>query len=126
MDARLTESHPWIESTRGCVAIERGPLVYCIEQADHPDATIADLEIDTAAPLEASWVPGRLEGVTVVRGSGWAVDTAPWKDRLYRPVRRPSAARRRMALTAIPYYAWANRGPGAMRVWIPRGTVGAV
>ncbi|MGH7344291.1 MAG: glycoside hydrolase family 127 protein, partial [Candidatus Rokuibacteriota bacterium] len=126
MDARLIEAHPRIESTHGCVAIERGPLVYCLEQADHPEATIADVEIDTAAPLESSWVSGRLEGVTVVRGSGWAVDTAPWKDRLYRPVGRgPAAPRRRTALTAIPYYAWANRGPGAMRVWIPRGAVGS-
>ena len=108
------------------MAIERGPLVYCLEQADHPDAVIADLEIDTATPLESSWVSGRLEGVTVVRGAGWAVDSAPWKDRLYRPVGLgSSAARRRMALTAIPYYAWANRGPGAMRVWIPRGPRGA-
>src|SRR5262249_60763844 len=79
MDARLIEPHPWIESTRGCVAIERGPLVYCLEQADHPEASIADLEIATATPLEASWVPGRLEGITGARGSGFAVDTAPWK-----------------------------------------------
>jgi DUF1680 family protein len=120
MEPRLIEAHPWIESTRGSVAIERGPLVYCLEQPDHPDASIADLEIDTEAPLESSWVSGRLEGVTVVRGSGWAIDTAPWKDRLYRPIGKNAAARRRTALTAIPYYAWANRGPGAMRVWIPR------
>ena len=127
MDARLIEAHPWIESTRGCVAIERGPLVYCLEQADHGEASIADLEIDTESPLESSWVPGHLEGVTVVRGSGWAVDTAPWKDQLYRPVARVgSASRRRIALTAVPYFAWANRGPGAMRIWIPRGSGGSV
>ena len=122
MDPRLIEAHPWIESTRGSVAIERGPLVYCLEQADHPDASVADLEIDTAKPLESAWASDRLEGVTVVRGFGWAVDTTPWKDRLYRPlVRGGSAPRRQTALNAIPYYAWANRGPGAMRVWIPRG-----
>jgi len=126
MEPRLIEAHPWIESTRGCVAIERGPLVYCLEQADHPETKIADLEIDTTAPLESAWVSGRLEGITIVRGSGWAVDTAQWKDRLYRPIRRgSSAARRRTALTAIPYYAWANRGPGAMRVWIPRSAAGS-
>jgi len=126
MEPRLIEAHPWIESTRGCVAIERGPLVYCLEQADHPDATVADLEIDTAAPLESSWVPGRLEGISVVRGSGWAVDAGSWKGRLYRPIGRgSSAARRRTTLTAIPYYAWANRGPGAMRVWIPRSPAGS-
>ncbi len=122
MDPRLIEAHPWIESTRSSVAIERGPLVYCLEQADHPDASVADLEIDTEAPLVSAWVSGRLEGVAVVRGSGWAIDTSPWKDRLYRPVVRDgSAPRRRTALTAIPYYAWANREPGPMRVWIPRG-----
>jgi len=122
MDPRLIEAHPWIESTRGSVAIERGPLVYCLEQADHPDASVADLEIDTAAPLESAQVSDRLEGVTVVHGSGWAVDTTSWKDRLYRPVvHGGSAPRRQTTLTAIPYYAWANRGPGAMRVWIPRG-----
>jgi uncharacterized protein len=121
MEPRLIEAHPWIESTRGAVAIERGPLVYCVEQADHPDASIADLEIDTEAPLESSWVSGRLEGVTVVRGAGWAVDTRPWANQLYRPLGAPKPARRRVTLTAVPYYAWANREPGAMRVWIPRG-----
>ena len=48
MQTRCVEAHPWIESTRGCVAIERGPLVYCLEQADHPGMRLADLEIDTA------------------------------------------------------------------------------
>src|SRR5262249_34017827 len=96
--------------------------VYCLEQADHGEASIADLEIDTESPLESSWVSGRLEGVTVVRGSGWAVDSARWKDRLYRPVARgASAPRRPVGVAAIPYYAWANRGPGAMQIWIPRG-----
>jgi DUF1680 family protein len=48
-----------VESTRGRVAIERGPIVYCLEQADHPDARVADLEIDAAAPLEPAWEPDR-------------------------------------------------------------------
>src|SRR6266511_4351065 len=68
-------AHPWIESTRGCVAIERGPLVYCIEQADHPGTRIADLEIDAAAPLQSAWEPDTLDGVTVIRARGWEVDT---------------------------------------------------
>src|SRR5215813_2507923 len=65
MPAKCVEAHPWIESTRGCVAIERGPLVYCLEQADHPDARVADLEIDAEAPLTSSWEPELLDGVTV-------------------------------------------------------------
>src|SRR5215471_7359274 len=82
MPARCVEAHPWIESTRGCVAIERGPLVYCLEQADHPDARVADLEIDAEAPLTSSWEPELLDGVTVVRARGWAVDTSAWRGRL--------------------------------------------
>jgi DUF1680 family protein len=121
MDGRLVEAHPWIESTRGCVAIERGPLVYCIEQADHPDARIPDLEIDATAPLASRWDGALLDGVAVVRAAGFQLDTASWNGRLYRPVRpQDGAIRRRLDLTAIPYYTWANREPGAMRVWIPR------
>ena len=121
MHARCVEAHPWIESTRGCVAIERGPLVYCIEQADHPETRIADLEIDTAVPLQSAWEPDTLDGVTVIRARGWEVDTSAWRHRLYRPLgSAPPAPRRPVALNAIPYHAWANREPGAMRVWIPR------
>jgi DUF1680 family protein len=118
---RLVEAHPWIESTRGCVAIERGPLVYCVEQADHPDARVPDVALDPRAPLQAAWEPGLLEGVVAVRGAGVEVDSSGWRDRLYRPVgAAPPPARRPVRLTAVPYYAWANREPGPMRVWIPR------
>jgi len=123
MAPRLVEAHPWIESTRGCVAIERGPLIYCVEQADHPGAPVPDLGIDATAPLSSAWNADLLGGVAVVRGSGFQVDTTAWRDRLYRPVRAESAPpHRRVELTAIPYYTWANREPGAMRVWIPRGS----
>ena len=122
MSARLVEAHPWIESTRGRVAIERGPIVYCVEQVDNPGTQIADLEIDTTTPLSSTWEPDCLDGVAIVRGRGWEIDTSAWRHHLYRPLgSAPSAPRRPVALTAIPYYAWANREPGAMRVWIPRG-----
>jgi hypothetical protein len=121
LQAHCVEAHPWVESTRGCVAVERGPLVYCLEQTDHPGGSLADLEIDTRAPLTSAWDADRLGGVAVVRAQGREVDTSAWQHRLYRPIgAAPAAARRSVQLTAIPYYAWANREPGAMRVWIPR------
>jgi DUF1680 family protein len=121
MPTRCVEAHPWIESTRGCVALERGPLVYCLEQADHPGMRLADLEIDTRAPLASAWEPERLDGVAIVHARGREIDTGAWRHQLYRPLgSAPPAAGRPVALTAIPYYAWANREPGAMRVWIPR------
>jgi hypothetical protein len=121
MAPRLVQAHPWIESTRGRVAIERGPLVYCVEHADQPHVAVADLEIDVASPLAEAWEPERLDGVTVVRAAGREADHASWDDRLYRPLESGGpAGGRPVMLTAIPYYAWANREPGAMRVWIPR------
>ena len=72
----------------------------------------------------AHWGHGLLEGVPIVRSAGFQVDTTPWQGKLYRPVgSAPPPPRRGVELTAIPYHAWANRTPGAMRVWIPRATI---
>jgi len=123
MKSRLIEAHPRIESTRGCVAIERGPLVYCLEQRDHPSLRLDDLEIDASAPLASRWQQDLLDGVIVIRGTGFEVDTTSWDRQLYRPIRPgDSLPRKRADLTAIPYFAWANRDPGAMHVWIPRAS----
>ncbi|HXX38883.1 MAG TPA: beta-L-arabinofuranosidase domain-containing protein [bacterium] len=122
---RFVEAHPWIESARGCVAIERGPVVYCLEQADHPLASVADLEIDTTAPMTCDWIPDLLGGVAVIRGSAAALDTSSWRGRLYQSVgANPAPVRRSVDFVAVPYYAWANREPGAMRVWVPRFACG--
>jgi DUF1680 family protein len=121
MTPRLTEGHPWIESTRGCVAIERGPLVFCLEQIDQ-QAPLYDLEIDPSSPLTASWEPDLLDGVTVVRGRGYRIDRSTWEGLLYRPFQAGGSSPKQPAeLTAIPVYAWANRGPNAMKIWLPLG-----
>jgi len=54
-----------------------------------------------------------------------AVDRSLWQNQLYRPFGAVHPARRPARLLAVPYYAWANREPGAMRVWIPQVQVGA-
>jgi len=124
MVPQLIEPHPRSDSTRGCVAIERGPLVYCLEQCDQePSVNIMDVQVDAAAALQAAWRGDLLGGVMVVEAMGYAVDVAPWQDCLYRPARdRGDLSRRPVRLQAVPYHVWANRGPGAMRVWIPRST----
>lgn len=120
MAPRLVEAHPWVEATRGCAAIERGPLVYCLEQVDQ-SAPVYDLQIDTTSPLETAWRGDLLEGVQTVRASGYVVDKSAWEGRLYRPLQNSAQEpRTSVALTAIPHYAWANRGPNAMKVWLPR------
>ncbi|HXM54960.1 MAG TPA: beta-L-arabinofuranosidase domain-containing protein [Candidatus Dormibacteraeota bacterium] len=121
MPARLTEAHPRVDAARGSVAVERGPIVYCFEQTDQPaGVSVLDAELDVSRPLSAAWQADVLDGVVVVEAEGSA-PPAGVAEPLYAPLgtwrQRP---RTPVRLRAIPYYAWANRGPAAMRVWIPR------
>ncbi|HEX5505183.1 MAG TPA: beta-L-arabinofuranosidase domain-containing protein [Thermomicrobiales bacterium] len=118
---RAVAAHPLIEAARGCVALERGPLVYCLEQHDQEqDVDVRTAQLDAVAPLAADRRDDLLGGVTVLRAGGYAPDPAPWQGRLYRPLAAADAARRPARLTAIPYYARGNRGPAPLRVWAPR------
>lgn len=120
MPVEKVESHPRVIGNWRRVALRRGPLVYCIEQADHPGAHPWDILLPPDADLTPEFVPEMLDGVTVLRGEGLALDASEWEGALY-TLYQPldAAALRPVPLTAIPYYAWANREPGAMQVWLP-------
>ena len=112
--------HPRIDAVRGCVALARGPLVYCIEQADHPgDVPVDDVRLDPAGAAAAGRRRRPASGVDVVLKGRASVRTdAP--PALYTSAPATAAPQLRPAeLTAIPYFRWGNRGPNAMRVWIP-------
>jgi len=117
MRPELLTSHPWVESNTGKVAIRRGPIVYCLEQADNPAADVWNIEVNPYAPLRANFRSDLLGGVVVVEGEAVACDTGAWKGKLYQPLKAVSALRRPLKFTAVPYYAWANREPGPMAVW---------
>lgn len=102
MPARVTEPDPRVDAIRGCVALERGPLVYAIETADVPAGV--DLE-DIALPLDS--------GVTTIARP----DLGPAVVGL---TATGVAGGARVEVGAVPYFAWSNRGAGGMRVWIPR------
>ena len=123
MAPKSVEPNPRIDAIRGCLAIERGPLVYCLEQADQELWTdLLDVRIAPDAVMQARWREDLLGGVTTIEVGGLVVDNSAWDGCLYRPVSSKGAkgeVARKAPLTAVPYYAWANRGPGAMRVWIP-------
>ncbi|MDR0343305.1 MAG: glycoside hydrolase family 127 protein, partial [Nocardiopsaceae bacterium] len=124
LPARLTEGHPRADAVRGCLAIERGPLVYCLEQADQPAGTrLDDVVMGPAAPLTAGEQPGLLGGVVTVTAPGYLRRPQGQPD--WWPYGDAGAGTPRwdeITLTAVPYFTWANRGPGAMRVWIPGRT----
>jgi DUF1680 family protein len=130
MPARRVVCHPYVTNNVGRVALMRGPLVYCLEGADHAGIDLRQVVLPAAALLESSFDPGLLGGVVVIRASGFMEPANGWEQRLYRSAeaedaRRPSSGRKPVTLKAVPYYAWANREPGAMQVWIRAASEGS-
>jgi hypothetical protein len=109
MPVRRVLANEQIEFDRGRVAIERGPLVYCIEGADH-DGKVLDMWLADNVKLTPEHCSDLLGGVTVVRGEASGVYRS--EDGTIRS--RPKS------ITMIPYYAWCHRGANEMEVWLPQ------
>jgi hypothetical protein len=99
-----------VAADRGCLALARGPLVYALEGVDHSPGDASNLLIAEDARLHAIFRPELLGGVVAITGKATRPQRAATDELRPKPI----------AFTAIPYYAWANRGPSEMRVWIPR------
>lgn len=116
MQPEFLESHPYVSENIGKVAIRRGPIVYCVEGEDNPGVDIWNLEVlkDEALQEELRDILG---GVVIIKGKGYVNNLSSWKS-LYLPVQEAARLKKEVEFTAIPYYAWANRTPGPMAVWI--------
>jgi uncharacterized protein len=116
MAARLIEAHPLVEEARNHVAIQRGPIVYCLESVDlPPDVGLMDVRIPRDAhPEPAGDGPG---GTLVLRCPGVVVASSGWEGALYRELK--AAPPRAIELRLVPYFAWGNRGKSEMSVWLP-------
>ncbi|MBT1674895.1 glycoside hydrolase family 127 protein [Curtobacterium aurantiacum] len=135
-----------IDAARGQVAIERGPLVYAVEQADQQGFTVDDLTVDADAPITEERRGDLLDGVVTLRIPGHAPAEHAQPAWPYQRLDGPGGATtardatsvddvagpqgattglqaghdgRDVTATAVPYYAWANRGAAPMRVWLP-------
>jgi hypothetical protein len=110
MPVRRVVAHDGVEADRRRVALQRGPIVYAAEWPDNPNKRVRNLMLPDASALSAEFRTSLLNGVTVVAGKafGLAYDSVGKVSKTEQP------------FTAIPYYAWANRGRGEMLVWIPR------
>jgi DUF1680 family protein len=110
MAAQLVYPNPRIDATLGRVAVQRGPLVYAFEECDNP-AEIRRLCLVGGTPLAVEenaslgMVGIRAEGVTLAEQTQLYSSVCPYRDRV--------------ALQAIPYFAWGNRGAGQMAIWLP-------
>ena len=96
MNVRRIKAHDKVTADRGMLALERGPVVYCLEGQDQPGGTVFDKYIPDGTDIQAAFAPELLGGITVLSGT---VGDTPFK--------------------AIPYSTWNNRGTDQMTVWIP-------
>jgi len=105
MPVRRVLADERVAQDAGKLALERGPLVYCAEAADHA-GSVLDLVVPDDARLSVERRPELLGGIAVLRGTVRDVGGRPRE------------------LIAIPYYAWSHRGPGEMAVWLRRRPTG--
>ena len=118
MPVRLLEAHPKVEETRNQVAIQRGPVIYCLEDIDLPGGVrLSEIHIPRDIRLTPRHDAGLLGGVTVLEGDAWRIPAGDWQGKLYRPLAGDAASK--VPIRLIPYYAWNNRGLTEMSVWLP-------
>ncbi|HUS46996.1 MAG TPA: beta-L-arabinofuranosidase domain-containing protein [Phycisphaerae bacterium] len=117
MPVERVSAHPSVTADAGKVAIQRGPVVYCLEQCDNA-ADVLSVSLPDKAKLAARYDRKLLGGCAVIEGRGLGVCPAGWSGRLYRAA--DEVTTKQVKIKAIPYCMWANRKPGAMTVWLPR------
>jgi DUF1680 family protein len=104
MPVRRVLANPGVQEDRSKAAIQRGPLIYCVEGIDQ-GGRAHSVRVPLDARLTASYRGDLLGGITVINGQADTIGE--------------DGARQPRALNAIPYYAWANRGKSDMAVWLP-------
>jgi DUF1680 family protein len=126
MTTHLLKANPAVDEDRNRVAFQRGPVVFCMEGLDQSDeaqsAGMAYVTASLGTPTSGHFDPSLLDGVMVLEHPG-AVDRSDSGTGLYFPVtgtKKPDQAP--TVLKLIPYYAWANRSPTTMQVWVPYTT----
>ena len=110
MQTQRVQANSKVEADQNRFALKRGPMIYCIEGRDQPDDRVLNLLIPDSVAIGTAFDKDLLGGVQTLHFNGYLVKkkTAP-----------ETAELQSMALTAIPYYAWANRGRDNMLVWLP-------
>ena len=108
MPVRRVVANEQVAADRGRVALQRGPIVYAAEWPDNPDGRVRNLLLTDTSTLKSEYRPELLNGVAIVMGKAVALAYAA----------QGNVTKKEQEFTAIPYYAWANRGPGQMAVWI--------
>lgn len=110
MDIQKIYAKAEVKDDRNRFALQRGPILYCLEGPDNKDSAVQNIVVDKNATIQAIEKPAMLNGVTVLQMQGSSTKRQLNSDELIKSDQM---------VTAIPYYTWANRGPSDMTVWIP-------
>lgn len=105
MEVRRVRADAKVEDDLGKLAMERGPIVYCLEGKDQADSTVFNKFIPDGTPVNVHYDPDLLNGVVVLTGTAQEIE----KD----------GSIRQVPFKAIPYATWNNRGADQMAVWLP-------
>ncbi len=124
MAPQVLEANPRVADDSGRVAVQRGPLVYCLEGLDQADSVaLSDVALELGkrpgTEFQSEFKSNLLDGVVVLHHTGAASEDAASRSSLYSRYRGEPPKTRRVPLTFIPYYAWSNRMATAMQVWTP-------
>jgi DUF1680 family protein len=117
MEVKLMESNPLVEETRNQVAVMRGPVVYCLESPDMPNKmNVFDIGLTLSNNFKPVKKTINHQEIVFLEGSAIATNTSRWENKLYRQIYPEGGA---IQIDLIPYFAWNNRGPSEMTVWMP-------
>ena len=115
MPVERVYAHPEVTEDFGKVALCRGPLVYCVEQADNGKLPLHRLRLPRRTSVDAVDRPDLFGGIVALSARAKCATDDGWAGRLYRA---EPPGEDNIALTAIPYFLWANRGSNVMQVWL--------
>ena len=107
MRVQKVRAHDLVIEDRDCVALERGPLVFCAEAIDN-EGDVSNLVVDSHSKLEYVFEPGLLNGIGAIQGSVLRVDRGVGG----------TVTTHAVKIVAIPFYAFGNRGKSEMSVWL--------
>lgn len=124
MKPQVLEANPRVADDTGRVAVQRGPLVYCLEGVDQPEGvSLSDVALPVGkhpgTDFQTQFRGDLLEGVLVLQHPGFVTEEGASRNALYLRYNGEPPKTRQVTLTFIPYYAWSNRASTAMQVWTP-------
>lgn len=110
MEVEKVLAHEKVADDKGRFALQKGPIVYCLEGPDNLENTVQNIVVNEKASIKEVHKNEKLNGITVLSANGSSTS---------RQLNTDVLLKHDQEVQAIPYYAWNNRGAGEMEVWIP-------